>query len=118
MNKIDYYKINEVLNHKYYQIPNVFVTASHTETQGLTLLEAMAASVPVVAYDDEHLAKIVNRKAKPDYMDICQGILSEFKGLSKKTKSELENYIKNQSSKQVENAINTGILNFCDEANI
>ena len=51
-------------------------------------------------------------------MDICQGILSEFKGLSNKTKSELESYIKNQSSKQVENAINTGILNFCDEANI
>lgn len=72
----------------------------------------------VVAYDDKHLAAIVNRKAKPDYMDICQGILSEFKGLSNKTKSELESYIKNQSSKQVENAINTGILNFCDEANI
>jgi hypothetical protein len=72
----------------------------------------------VVAYDDEHLASIVNRKAKPDYMDICQGILSEFKGINKKTKSELENYIKNQSSKQVENAINTGVLNFCDEANI
>jgi hypothetical protein len=51
-------------------------------------------------------------------MDICQGILSEFKGINKKTKSELENYIKNQSSKQVENAINTGVLNFCDEANI
>ena len=39
--------------HKYYQLGTVFVTASNTETQGLTLLEAMAASIPVVAFDDE-----------------------------------------------------------------
>lgn len=45
--------------HKYYQIPQVFVTASHTETQGLTLLEAMAASVPVIGYDDEAFRDVV-----------------------------------------------------------
>ncbi len=45
--------------HKYYQIPDVFVTASHTETQGLTLLEAMAASVPVVALDDDAFRDVV-----------------------------------------------------------
>lgn len=45
--------------HKYYQVPNIFVTASHTETQGLTLLEAMAASVPVVAFDDEAFRDVV-----------------------------------------------------------
>lgn len=38
---------------KYYHLANVFVTASTTETQGLTLIEAMAASVPVVCIDDE-----------------------------------------------------------------
>ena len=38
---------------QYYQLGSVFVTASNTETQGLTLLEAMAASIPVVALDDE-----------------------------------------------------------------
>lgn len=72
----------------------------------------------VVAYDDEHLADIVARKAKPDYVDICNGILAEFKGIDKRTKTELERYIKTQSSKQVENAIGIGVLNFCDEANI
>lgn len=72
----------------------------------------------VVAYDDEHLADIVARKAKPDYVDICNGILSEFKDIDKRTKTELERYIKTQSSKQVENAIGIGVLNFCDEANI
>lgn len=37
----------------YYAISNVFVTASVTETQGLTVIEAMAASIPVVCADDE-----------------------------------------------------------------
>ena len=37
----------------YYAISNVFVTASVTETQGLTVIEAMAASVPVVCANDE-----------------------------------------------------------------
>lgn len=45
--------------HKYYQLANVFVSASHTETQGLTLLEAMAASIPVVALDDEAFREAV-----------------------------------------------------------
>lgn len=38
---------------KYYAIADVFVTASTTETQGLTVIEAMAASLPVVCIDDE-----------------------------------------------------------------
>lgn len=38
---------------KYYQISNVFATASTTETQGLTVLEAMASSLPVIAISDE-----------------------------------------------------------------
>lgn len=37
----------------YYQLGNVFVTASNTETQGLTVIEAMSASLPVVCLDDD-----------------------------------------------------------------
>ena len=43
----------------YYLISDVFVTASHTETQGLTVIEAMAASLPVVAIDDESFTDTV-----------------------------------------------------------
>ena len=43
----------------YYNIADIFVTASHTETQGLTVIEAMAASVPVVALDDESFRNTV-----------------------------------------------------------
>ena len=45
--------------HEYYQVPSVFVSASNTETQGLTLLEAMAAGVPVVALDDDAFRDVI-----------------------------------------------------------
>ncbi len=44
---------------KYYQIGDVFATASTTETQGLTYMEAMAAKVPVVAKKDKSIEGIV-----------------------------------------------------------
>jgi len=37
----------------YYQLGNAFVTASDTETQGLTVIEGMAASLPVICMDDD-----------------------------------------------------------------
>jgi 1,2-diacylglycerol 3-alpha-glucosyltransferase len=48
---------NEITD--YYNIADVFTTASHTETQGLTVIEAMAASLPVVALDDEAFNTII-----------------------------------------------------------
>ena len=42
---------NEIVN--YYLISDVFATASTTETQGLTVIEAMAASLPVVCINDD-----------------------------------------------------------------
>lgn len=43
----------------YYQLASVFVTASNTETQGLTLIEAMAGSIPVVCLKDESFSDIL-----------------------------------------------------------
>ena len=43
----------------YYGLSDIFVTASHTETQGLTVVEAMAANLPVVALDDESFRNTV-----------------------------------------------------------
>lgn len=37
----------------YYQVANMFVSASKTETQGLTIIEAMASSLPVVTVNDD-----------------------------------------------------------------
>ncbi len=43
----------------YYLISDCFTTASHTETQGLTVIEAMAATLPVVVIDDESFTDTV-----------------------------------------------------------
>ncbi|WP_058486427.1 glycosyltransferase family 4 protein [Defluviitalea phaphyphila] len=45
---------------KFYQIGDVFVSASITETQGLTFAEAMAAKIPVVAKQDKSIEGIIN----------------------------------------------------------
>ena len=44
---------------EYYLISNVFATASKTETQGLTVIEAMAASLPVICIEDESFTDTV-----------------------------------------------------------
>ncbi len=44
---------------EYYLIADVFTTASKTETQGLTVIEAMAASLPVVCINDESFTNTV-----------------------------------------------------------
>lgn len=44
---------------KMYQLGDVFVSASVTETQGLTFAEAMAASLPVVAREDESISGLI-----------------------------------------------------------
>lgn len=43
----------------YYSIGNAFISASKTETQGLTIIEAMAASLPALCINDESFAGTV-----------------------------------------------------------
>jgi 1,2-diacylglycerol 3-alpha-glucosyltransferase len=45
----------------YYQLGDVFVSASKSETQGLTYIEAMASGLPVVARDDKCLEDILEQ---------------------------------------------------------
>ncbi len=44
---------------KYYRLANIFATASTSETQGLTVIEAMAASVAPICIDDESFRNTV-----------------------------------------------------------
>ena len=43
----------------YYHLSDIFLTASTTETQGLTVVEAMAAGVPPICIDDESFRNTV-----------------------------------------------------------
>ena len=45
-----------------YQLGDIFVSASVTETQGLTFAEAMAAALPVLAMEDESVAGLLRHE--------------------------------------------------------
>lgn len=51
----------------YYQVGDVFVSASQSETQGLTYIEAMAAGLPVIARKDPCLNLVID-EGKNGYM--------------------------------------------------
>lgn len=73
----------------YYGISDIFATASVTETQGLTVIEAMAAGLPVVCADDESFTDVVVDslngklfKTKRQYKKCIEEILNDEKLLN------------------------------------
>ncbi len=78
----------------YYGISDIFATASVTETQGLTVIEAMAAGLPVVCADDEAFRDVVVDglngrlfKTKRQYKKCMEEILSN-QGMLKSMKKQ------------------------------
>jgi len=68
----------------YYGLADIFATYSDFETQGLTVVEAMAASVPVVALDDDAFRNVVIDglggylfKNKKDYLNVVHKLLQD-----------------------------------------
>lgn len=67
--------------YKYYQLGNIFISASTSETQGLTYNEAMASGLPLVCRDDECLQEIIDDGINGfKYKNIREGkeIISKF----------------------------------------
>lgn len=68
----------------YYQLATVFSTASNTETQGLTVIEALAASLPIVVLNDEAFKTAVLEDLngyifdnKKEYIKIMNKLMNE-----------------------------------------
>lgn len=68
----------------YYQLGTVFATASTAETQGLTVIEALAASVPILVIDDESYDTAIEEgfngykfQTKRDYRKIISRLYSD-----------------------------------------
>ena len=75
---------------KYYRVANVFATASTSETQGLTVIEAMAASIAPICIDDESFRNTVMDglngrifKDKDGYVEIIKELSTNKKELDK-----------------------------------
>ena len=74
----------------YYGISDIFTTASHTETQGLTVIEAMAGGLPVIALNDDAFRTVVMDgltgylfKNKKDYLNVMYKLLQNPKDRKK-----------------------------------
>ncbi|MBP2058963.1 1,2-diacylglycerol 3-alpha-glucosyltransferase [Lactobacillus colini] len=70
----------------YYRMANLFVSASDTETQGLTYIEAMAAGTPGIVYDTDYTETIFD--------DPHLGAIFKTK---QEMKQKIESYIENKS---------------------
>ena len=77
----------------YYQIASLFVTASKTETQGLTVIEAMAAAKPPICINDESFNLTVTDdlngkifKNKRDYKKIIVDLYTDKSNIKKMSK--------------------------------
>ncbi len=95
--KIPYDKINN-----YYQVASIVATASFYETQGLTIVEALAASKPVIASADEVFKSVIINdnngyifNSKRDYCRRVQELINNNKKLellSSKARESAEEY--------------------------
>lgn len=87
---------------KYYLLANVFATASTSETQGLTVIEACAASLPPICINDESFTNVViddlNGKifnTKKEYIKIIENLILDkqiLKRLSNQARISSETY--------------------------
>lgn len=88
----------------YYDIADIFVTASRSETQGLTVLEALASSTPVVCANDPSYIDAIVPGSNGFVFDTEEEYLENIKKLRKDNKLREEfsinarNYSENFSS--------------------
>lgn len=94
----------------YYALGDVFVSASTSETQGLTYIEAMAAGLPVVAKKDDCLASVLvngeNGFAYEDGKEFLAGLekvlFGEAEGFSEKAVQAAAAYSKEVYAEKIE----------------
>ncbi len=87
---------------KYYQLASIVVTASHYETQGLTLVEGFGAGKPVVCVVDESFKNVVKDdyngkyfRSKKEYSSIIKQLIknpNKLKEMSINAKSTAREY--------------------------
>lgn len=73
----------------YYHISNLFVTASKTETQGLTVIEAMASNITPVCMKDEAFQSMVTEDLNGVFFETQEEYIKQIERLYK-NKKELE----------------------------
>ena len=98
---------------RYYQLGDVFVTASKSETQGLTYIEALSAGVPVIAKSDPCIEGVVQSgingytfEGQDDFLEAVSLVLGDDlfrKRLSDTAEQSVSRYSSHQYGCSVEN---------------
>lgn len=98
--------------HKYYKLGDIFVSASQSETQGLTYLEALASGLPAVCKEDLCLRKVIINsyngflyKNSNEYLEAIEIILNDnnlYKRMSHNARKVVEEYSEKSFGRQVE----------------
>lgn len=107
----------------YYNIATVFATASKTETQGLTVIEAMASGTPVICVDDDSFRNVVIDKLdgyifknKKDYKKIILNLFNKYdiiKKVGNQARISSEVYSSRYFAKRVSEVYKLAINKMC-----
>jgi len=106
----------------YYQLANIFVTASKSETQGLTVIEAMAAGLTPVAIDDEAFNTVIKdgengrlfrtKKELREIVEECRKNPIKLEKLSQHARLSSENYSSKYYAKSILQVYEDAIKNY------
>lgn len=105
----------------YYSVADVFATASKTETQGLTVVEAMAAGLPVICVEDDSFKDVVidglngkTFKTKKQYKKAVQSLITNHEQLTvmkKQARITADSHSLKYYAEKVLDVYNCAILN-------
>lgn len=112
----------------YYQLGSVLSSASTFETQGLTLIEALAASLPLVCIKDESFTSIIEEnyngfifKNKNEYIKAMTHLINNktlLKEMSYNARESSNEYLLSTFAKKVLNVYTKAINNYNNKKNI
>ncbi len=97
---------------KYYQICDIFVNASKSETQGLTYIESLASSLPLLVQKDECIEDVIQNYYNGIYFDGEEDLILKMEEIQKapstlstikaNTKKSCQRFSKKQYASSVE----------------
>lgn len=115
-------KVNYDLIPSYYNLFNIMVSFSKTETQGLTIIEGLAASLPVLCIKDESFEAMVENnyngylfKNNKEFLELAQKLINNsklYENMCKNAKNSIYKYSKEVFASEILKIYSKAITNY------